>query len=56
MKKAALLFAEENVDLTVLDCIGFTLEAKEIFRRLTGKPAMLPQALSGCVFESLVDS
>jgi len=45
LKKAALLFAEENVDLTVLDCIGFALEAKEIFRRLTGKPAILPQAL-----------
>lgn len=56
LEKAALLFAEENVDLTVLDCIGFTLEAKEIFRRLTGKPVLLPQALLGCVLKSLVGS
>jgi protein AroM len=54
LEEAALFLAGENVDLVVLDCIGFTPKAGEIFRRLTRKPVLLPQVLLGCVLKSLV--
>jgi len=54
LKKAALFLAKENVDLVVLDCIGFTPKAGEMFRRLTHKPVLLPQVLLGCFLKSLV--
>jgi hypothetical protein len=56
LEKAALMLAEKDVDLTVLDCIGFTPNTGEIFRRLTGKPVLLPQTLLGCVLKCLVGS
>jgi protein AroM len=54
LEEAALFLAGENVDIVVLDCIGFTPKAGEIFRRLTRKPVLLPQVLLGCVLKSLV--
>lgn len=56
LEEAAILLAKENVDLIVLDCIGFTVKACEIFRQLTGKPVLLPQALLGYILKSLVYS
>lgn len=56
LEKAALMLAEKGIDLTVLDCIGFTPNTGEIFRRLTGKPVLLPQTLLGCVLKCLVGS
>lgn len=50
---AALILAKENVDLVVLDCIGFTVKAWEIFRRLTGKPVLHPQTVLSCLLKSL---
>ena len=51
---AATLLAKEDVDLIVLDCIGFTPKVKELFRRLTGKPVILPQTNLGRILEELV--
>jgi protein AroM len=53
-EEAATFLAEENVDLIVLDCIGFTPKNKELFRRLTGKPVILPQTILGRILKELV--
>jgi len=45
-EEAGAFLAKEDVDLIVLDCIGFTPKVKELFRRLTGKPVILPQTSS----------
>lgn len=55
-EKAAKFLAKENVDLVVLDCIGFTPKVREIFRRLTGKPVVLPQTIIGSVLKDLIKS
>jgi protein AroM len=55
-EKAAKFLAKENVDLVVLKCIGFTPKAREIFRRLTGKPIVLPQTIIGSVLKDLIKS
>lgn len=36
-------------DLVVLDCMGFGESVREVFRRVTGKPVLLPRALLGRV-------
>ncbi|MBS7608121.1 MAG: AroM family protein [Candidatus Bathyarchaeia archaeon] len=53
LNSAAVMLAKENVDLIVLDCIGFTVKAWEIFRQLTGKPVLLPQFVLGYLLKSL---
>lgn len=40
IEEAAKFLAGENVDLIVLDCIGFTPKVEELFRCLTGKPVI----------------
>ncbi|MGQ9507115.1 MAG: AroM family protein [Candidatus Bathycorpusculaceae bacterium] len=55
-EEAAKFLAKENVDLIVLDCIGFTPKVKELFRRLTGKPVVLPQTILGSVLKDLIKS
>jgi protein AroM len=54
LEEAATFLAEENVDLIVLDCIGFTLKIKELFRNLTKKPIILPQTILGRILKELV--
>lgn len=46
-RAAARRLAERNVDLIVLDCIGFNEEIRRIFRRESGKPVILPRTLLG---------
>jgi protein AroM len=53
-EEAATFLAEENVDLIILDCIGFTPKVKGLFRRLTGKPVILPQTILGRILKELV--
>lgn len=55
-EKAAKFLAKENVNLIVLDCIGYTPKVKELFRRLTGKPVILPQTMLGNILKDLVRS
>jgi protein AroM len=54
LEEAARFLAKENVDLIVLDCIGFTPKAKGLFSRLTGKPVLLPQTILGSILKDLV--
>jgi protein AroM len=53
-EEAAAFLAEEDVDLIILDCIGFTPKIKELFRCLTGKPVILPQTILGRILKELV--
>jgi protein AroM len=43
-EKASKLKASD-VDLVVMDCIGFNRETKALFREITGKPVLLPTTL-----------
>ena len=53
-ENAASLLAKEKVDLIILDCIGFTPKVKELFRRLTGKPVILPQTILARILKELI--
>jgi protein AroM len=55
-EEAAAFLAEKNVDLIVLDCIGFTPRIKELFIRLTGKPVILPQTVLGRILKELTSA
>jgi protein AroM len=46
---AARRLAAENVDLIVLDCIGFTGAMKRIVREESEKPVILPRTILGRV-------
>jgi protein AroM len=56
LEEAGNFLAKGDVDLIVLDCIGFTPQAKELFRRLTGKPVVLPQTILGRVLKELIST
>lgn len=43
--QAAKRLPAEDLDLIVLDCIGYTLEMKQKVRQITGKPVILPRTL-----------
>ena len=44
----------KNVDLLVLDCIGYSKKIKTIFRDITKKPVLLPSTITGMVIKELV--
>ncbi len=46
---AARRLAARNVDLIVLDCIGFSEKIRRVFREESGKPVILPRTLLGRV-------
>jgi protein AroM len=45
----------QSPDLVVLDCMGFGMEIKRIFRRVTGVPVILPRTLLGRTVAELVE-
>lgn len=45
----------EDVDLVVLDCIGFTQKMKEMFAEKTGKMVVLPRTLLARVVSEITD-
>lgn len=44
-----------NVDLIVLDCIGFNRETKAIFREVTKKPVLLPRTILGRIAREIIE-
>ena len=46
MERAARQVAEMNVDLVVMDCIGYTVEMKANFHKISGKPVILSRTLA----------
>jgi len=44
-----------NVDLIILDCIGFNRKTKAVFRHVTKKPVLLPRTIIGRIVKELVE-
>lgn len=44
-----------NVDLILLDCIGFNRETKAIFRKVTKKPVLLPRTILGRIAREIIE-
>jgi len=51
--EAAERLLEENVEMVVFDCIGFTEEAKRLLRRVTEKPIVVASSLVAAVIKEL---
>jgi protein AroM len=45
LKNAARELMEEEVDIIFMDCMGYTKEMKEVVKKITGKPVILPRTL-----------
>lgn len=54
-RRAATYLKEKGVDLIVLDCIGFTLSIKKIFRETAQCPVILPRTLLGRIAGELIE-
>ena len=53
IQQAAKKLRAENVDLTVLDCIGYTRRMKQTVKEITGKPVILARTLLARVLKEL---
>jgi len=53
IQDACMQLRAENVDLTVLDCIGYTRQMKQTVREITGKPVILARSLPARVLREL---
>ena len=42
-------FKDLGVDMTILDCIGFTRVVQTVFRNVTKKPVLLPRTIIGMI-------
>jgi len=47
--------AKTDVNLIILDCLGFNKKIKTIFRKITKKPVLLPRTLLGRVIGELIE-
>ena len=54
LDQAARQAAELDVDLVVMDCIGYTVEMKEHFQAVSGKPVVLSRTLAARVVMELL--
>ncbi len=53
-KRAARILKERDVDLVVMDCPGYTMEAKQIVQHLTGKPVILVRTAVAAMIKQLL--
>ena len=53
IQSAAEKLRELDVDLLILDCIGYTVKMKRIFHQATGKPVLLPRTVLARVVREL---
>jgi len=54
LREKAQEIKASDVDLVVLDCIGFNRETRALFREVTGKPVLLPVTLMGRIARELL--
>ncbi|MBA7525718.1 hypothetical protein ES705_17871 [subsurface metagenome] len=54
IENIAKKIGKRDVDLVVLDCLGFNSKVKTIFRKITKKPVLLPRTLLGRVAGELI--
>lgn len=52
---AAKDLKEKDVDVIVMDCIGYNIKMKNIVRDITGKPVILPRTLVARVVGEMLD-
>jgi protein AroM len=55
VEKTAHRINEANVDLIVLDCLGYTAKTKQIFREITNKPVLLPRTMIARIAREMLD-
>ena len=55
IEKAATELKEKDVDVIVLDCIGYNLKMKDLVRRITGKPVVLPRTIVGRIVREMLE-
>ena len=55
IEKIAKKIGKTDVDLVVLDCLGFNRGVKTIFRKITKKPVLLPRTLLGRIAGELIE-
>jgi len=53
IEEAAKTLREKNVDLTILDCMGYTKQMKQKVKEITGKPVILPRTIIARVSREL---
>jgi protein AroM len=54
--EAARRLKAKSVDLTVLDCIGYTRQMKQKVKEVTGKPVILPRTILARVSRELLEN
>jgi len=54
IEKVAERIAKSDVNLVILDCLGFNKKIKTIFRKITRKPVLLPRTLLGRMAGELI--
>ena len=54
LERAAEFFAGTDVDLIVLDCMGYTASLQNLTARLSGKPVLLSKMLAARVLTELI--
>jgi len=53
LQEAARKLQAENVDSTVLDCVGYTRQMKQYVQEITGKPAILSRTIAARIAREL---
>jgi protein AroM len=56
LREKANIIKTLDVDLVVLDCIGFSREKRALFREITAKPVLLPVTLMGRIAREMVEA
>jgi protein AroM len=56
VREKALKLKSADVDLIVLDCLGFNKKTKAIFREVTGKPVLLPRTLVARIAREIIEA
>jgi protein AroM len=54
VQKAALELRDWGADLSILDCIGYTIAMQDAVRELTGKPAILGRGIAARTVKELI--
>lgn len=55
IRNAASALKQKDVDVIVMDCIGYNVKMKNIVREITGKPVILPRTLVARVIREMLD-
>ena len=55
-KEKANKIKTSDVDLVVLDCMGFSQETRALFREIIKKPVLLPMTLIGRIAREIVEA